>query len=778
MMIGGQLQEIYSLKDSRMPQDKKLPKDASMEVGYSGTEIYSGYITSDEQQKWRQLQTRCDTIEEMIDSDATTKASLEAVKAPLLSAKYYIEPASEDAKDIEIAEFIEKALFEKINFRSFLRSAFSAFDYGFSLFEKVFYICPKDGLVYWKKFAERLPESIESWNIGGAKWEDGHPVGITQRVYNTDEERAKGGIDTRLQSVGYIPWNKLLRFTVGQRGNNFEGKSLLRSAYIHWYMKNLLYKVAGIAADRWGVGIPYAKVAGNLSDEQKAEVKNMLRYIRSNEQSYMYITEKIQEYGILTPSGTGNLNSFMKDMIDHHDKKIYDSILAGFLNLSTGDGGSNALSKDQSSFFLKCVENYALHFCSVIDEAIQELVWINFGEQEYYPKLKVTNIGTISMDEFIASITAAVNGGLLSWSEFDEDKLREELKLPERQEFEEDESEEMEQEETKEDISQDEKERLESDEDESEVMQNSEKKRLRIPDRERFFVGEVSKFENYLGSEYGAIERYFATAEKKLNEYMRKMYAKTDLERIDGVKVLAQTKKNTAIKNQMLQKVDQVTKELNARMIRSPIMDRLFRKAAKMSTETLKEIDVKLADRVVINKGKFNSYVAGYISNMQGVLYNDPRRVKERIELEFGSQNNIDLIYKSLENPIFNRNVLKLSSITHARAAFNGNLYDASIKNGYTFFKTMVPKQRLKDVAPTGATGKFLYTVATAATINQIMNDRSDGKNTGVIDGLGLHHGSYTYYMPVPSDEVKYYEELARQQREEWLASVENTEGK
>jgi hypothetical protein len=73
-----------------------------------------------------------------------------------------------------------------------------------------------------------------------------------------------------------------------------------------------------------------------MSDANKNKLVEMLKNIRSNEQSYGVYTDDVESLEILTPKGTG-VGTMIQEAIKHHDRKMYDSILAGFLNLTTGE---------------------------------------------------------------------------------------------------------------------------------------------------------------------------------------------------------------------------------------------------------------------------------------------------------------------------------------------------------------------------------------------------------------------------------------------------------
>ena len=334
--------------------------------------------------------------DEMRKSDGTVIAILRAIKQPLISAKWQVQAGGEDDFDKELADFITHNIFEKIKFKHFLRESLGFLDFGFYYFEKNLEIV--DGMIEWKEFAPRLPKAHYLWGINKEEWIDGHPTGITQQVNSSDESKSM---------TLTIPWDKIILFSFEKEGNNYEGVSVLRNAYKHYYYKDLLYKVSSISAERYGVGIPVASVKSSMNEANKNKLVEFLKNIRSNEQSYGVYTDDATDVRIMTPEGTG-VGSQMQTSIDHHDRKIYDSILAGFLNLTTGDGGSNALSKDQSSFFLRGLQGTADFFIDTMNEHIRELIDLNYKDVEVYPKLTVSDIGSISMDEQMTAIGSAV----------------------------------------------------------------------------------------------------------------------------------------------------------------------------------------------------------------------------------------------------------------------------------------------------------------------------------------------------------------------------------
>lgn len=976
----------------------------SVEYGATGTEIFGG-ILNEEFNPDLQFPDSITVYEKMRSTDATISAILDSVKSPLLSAKWFIKAGGEDEKAAEIEEFVERALFEEVDFQCFLAELLGYLDFGFYPFEKVFKVMPEDdsrhpNMIFWKGLAPRIPSSIYKWEIAGKPWVNGHPAGITQQLPgNTDDITKKSNITSSQPS---IPWEKLIIFHHKMEGNNFEGRSLLRAAYKHWFYKDLLYKISGISAERFGAGIPYAKMKKGAGTAAENKIDEFLKNMKANEQAFIRLTSDVEEWGIKTPDGGESKSSLITELIKHHDKKIYDTILAGFLNLTTGEGGSNALSKDQSSFFLRSLQAIADYIIGVINVHIKELVDMNFQNVENYPRLMVSEIGSISMDEAINSISGAVEKGLIELTEADQVAIRKILKLPElpmkdeqdeeleqiegeldileveleelddeEEETPEEEGQEKEEEPTEKEmaeyllsfmpeedanvagkavyefgvkgkpldeetkrkisealrkrggdtvksefdkdkklqgqmstkarikakiqslrdtlksyksksrgmprkqkiafnkqmrntiefikrlkssliqgrinvnrqikerkseirkerkerkiqerinkaIAKEEKRRAGVDErianlqrkrgeaksaearrkideriakakeslnkefSESEenyllrsntqlsleedyvdmILANDKKKALNPKPREIAFMQNITEYEQFLEEQYGRIETLVVKFEKIYQDQIQKIYKSAKTERIDGVVSIKYDKKLIKEGEAV---VDKITAKLEEKLLDSPFQENLFKKTKLFAQKALKNND-KLLEEFEIDEGQFNSFVAGYISNIKGVLFNEPRRFKEAIVQNFASEASLSLAVEEAGKLKFNKNVLKLSTVTHARATYKGIIYKNAQNEGFTFYKVVVPKNKIKNVLerPDGMTAAVLFFIGTAAMINKKINERTDGKNPDAVKGLGLHHGSFEYYYPIASDELDEEEQIASEQK-------------
>ena len=734
-----------------VPSSARSKKTISKSVGKTGTNIFSGYIDVDYSTKWQNLRDRVDIINEMIGSDSTIGQILDAKKVPLLSAKYFLIPADDSSEAMKVKDFVHENLFGRIDYQSHMIEALTHYDYGFSMFAINYSI--ENGKTFWKEFKFLEQKTIEEWGINQTDWVNGHPQGITQRTSNGDEVT-----DKKIPKSNAVTWDRLLRYTHSQKGNNFEGVSVLRRAYIHWYYKNLFYKIGGIFGDRYGAGVPTMKFKPGTNQKQKEEFIELVKNIRVNEQSYA-VYEEGNELRIITPEGTG-AQDFLMDFIKHQDKKIYDAASAGFLNLSSGDGGSNALSKDLSSFFTRGLQSDADYLLSIQKKLIQKLLYLNVIPLELTPRLIASDIGQLAIGEYIEAASKAKKFKLVTWTAQDEEKVRAQLKLdPLPEDVEPDY-----------DISNSSGDTMEEEDETKLSKKKTLLQKIKVSEREKIFSRNISDYENFLESSWFEVEKILIASELKYQKGLELIYKSTDTILKDGQRKIDKTKKNRELEKTALKFIDAVTKSLKDKILMSPIQKKIFSITEKMSLQNLKDNEKEfLESEIQIDSGKFNSFIAGYISNISGILFNEPRRIKESAVLNFGSGVALVLALEQARKIKFNRNTAKLSVLAHPRGAYNGVLFDENEKNGFVFYKYMVPKSKIKTISPSGQTAKVLYMIDTASRINRRANKGTDGKNTSAINGLNLHHGSFLYFFPIASDEKEDEETTAREQRKEFL---------
>ena len=383
-----------------------------VEIGRSGTNIFSGIIS--EEYLAELSGTRAMKVyDEMRRSDATVRAALTAVQLPIRRAQWFVNPASDEDADKEVADFVERALFDlmSITWDDFLRQALLNTTYGVMVFEKVFEAKEVDGAtrVVWGKFAPRLPRSITAWQMSNGE------SGISQVT-------PEGG-------TAEIPMEKLLIFTNEKEGDNWWGVSMLRSAYKHWYIKSNLEKIDAIAHERQGLGLPFVKLGQSATAEDRQQAETILGNMRAHEQGYLVEPDSMAvEFKDMKASSTKDASR----AIDYHDRLITKAVLAQFLNLGSGASGSYALSQDHSALFLQSLEAIANGIVDTINKyAIPQLVDLNFTVKEY-PKLDYSGISRTDVDGISTAYQRLVQSGGIKPIEEDEAYLRKTLGLPDK----------------------------------------------------------------------------------------------------------------------------------------------------------------------------------------------------------------------------------------------------------------------------------------------------------------------------------------------------------
>lgn len=349
------------------------------DVGSSGTGIYSGYIT-EEYLPELTGRSAADVYDKMRRNDADTKMVSLAIKGLLMRANCEIEPASDDAKHVKQAEHIEHMLFhdQEKDWAETKEEGFSFADFGYFLFEythKVVQGHPKFGTyIGLKKLGWRSPRTIERWNVNP----DGSLKSVTQYAYGD------------LSRTVDIPAESLLHGAIGKEGDNYEGVSLLRAAYGAWWRKQLYLKLMAIGTEKHAVPPPIVKVPKEATPADRDEAEDMVERYSSNESNY-----------IIVPSGWDL--DFMKNPFDpdkvklcleYEGVQIARSMLMQFLMLGTGSqSGSWALSTDLSDFALSALEYIADRFAAPFNKKlIPELVRMNYGPQDAYPRMKFSGI--------------------------------------------------------------------------------------------------------------------------------------------------------------------------------------------------------------------------------------------------------------------------------------------------------------------------------------------------------------------------------------------------
>jgi SPP1 gp7 family putative phage head morphogenesis protein len=394
------------------------PRSMAGEIGFTGTKIFAG-LPMDEYNRDLTFPVSTEVYDRMRRSDGQVAAVLQAMKLPIRSTKWSIDP-DKDVKDKhtaqQTADFIKSNLMGgmKYSWDDHLREALTMLEFGFSVFERVYRYDTWNGhpVVMLDKYAPRVASSI--WRF--PQDEDYNIVQVQQINYMTGQ-------------IVDIPLERCRVYTYNREGDNIIGQSVLRPAYKHWYIKDALYSIMSIGIEKTMVGTPYAKLPEGVSDTDRDNILNLLNAVRVSEESGFTIPEKV-----VVDMLEGHKNPLdAMPFIEHQDTMIARSCLAQFINLGTmssSSGGSYALGNVMVDMFAQGLEAIANYIQGEIQKDIEQLVKWNFGDDAPIPKLSHKNIGFKDMTQVAQALYYLGSGHLVNPDEDMENYIRDLFGIP------------------------------------------------------------------------------------------------------------------------------------------------------------------------------------------------------------------------------------------------------------------------------------------------------------------------------------------------------------
>lgn len=390
--------------------DQSKKKLTTKEIGSSGTSVSGGIIIGEEYSAKLQGRSALSKYDEMRRNDATVNAALDAVKLPILSAHFDVDAASDDQADQDVRDFVHTCLFHVIDWDQTLNEILTYLDFGFSLFEMVFEPMDIDGTprIALTKLGFRKQTTIERWET-----ETGQP-GVVQVV---DADRFS------------IPAVRLVRFTHRQEGDNYSGRSILRSAYKHWYIKDRLYRIDAVGHERQALGVVKIVTPTGAKDDDKKKLRKLVQNMRANEKSYI---EHPEGYTVEFMDMNAKSMKDTEPSINHHDRQITKNVLAQFLEIgAAGSSGTRSTSEDHSRLFEMAVENVAKKIVSTLQNTVvRALVDLNFNDRDY-PTLRVGKISDDNIPVLSDALSKFVTAGVLHPHKGDENTVRKMVGMPE-----------------------------------------------------------------------------------------------------------------------------------------------------------------------------------------------------------------------------------------------------------------------------------------------------------------------------------------------------------
>lgn len=415
---------------------EKATEDPFGELGATGLRQSGGLIHDEFLIELQGVRGR-NTYREMSLNDATIGAILRAVIMPIREVEWSFEPASDSAKDKEIAEFFDGMIHDmSITWADTIAEIMTMLTYGFSVFEKVFKVRagPKgeqkskfdDGKVAWRKLAPRGQDTIIRWIFDEAGGVQGY------------QQLASHGDGGNIKMVE-IPIAKSILFTTEYNRGNPEGMSVLRTAYRPWYFKKTLETLEAIALERTGAGFPIIYLPKNATTADKNKARDLVRRVRIDEQYGITLPgpkggsdQDGWLFELMGPPTSRGVGQGFHDAIQRYRRDIATTVLASFVLLGSEKVGSFALSRDQRDFFQIAVEGWLADVTETIQRfGIPDVMELNGWAGFEHPQLKHTDVGQIDMERLSSAISSLTTTGHLTPTRETEEFLRSTIGLPE-----------------------------------------------------------------------------------------------------------------------------------------------------------------------------------------------------------------------------------------------------------------------------------------------------------------------------------------------------------
>lgn len=379
------------VKTPQMP-DVPIKRPSFREIGSTGTPIMGGEI-QEEYLPDLAGQLGRTIYDQMRRSDPQVSSSLDMIKLPIAQGRWSIMPSEDDPEmGQEIADFVRRNLMGGMEYTwSYtLDQTLLMIDFGFMPMEKVWEVRPKpdwcksvagNQIIWLKKLAPRMPYTLDKWMINEKtkKLE-----GMVQRLFDG--------------TTNEIPLKNLVLFVNRKEGDNWEGRSVLRSAYKPWFIKDRLEKIDAIGHERAALGVPVFKVKeGYAFDPKSDEGKKLIeacqtiaRNLHANQENFVIEVPGI-EFRFESPKVE---NRPLLNSIVHHDLRIYGNIMAQFMMLGQNTaGGSRAVATEQRGPFDLALLAVARNVSDTFERfVIREMVYYNFGERPGYPSLDAKKV--------------------------------------------------------------------------------------------------------------------------------------------------------------------------------------------------------------------------------------------------------------------------------------------------------------------------------------------------------------------------------------------------
>ncbi len=340
---------------------------------------------------WKKAQSY--RIYDRVREDDQVHAILNTKKMLMFGSGWSIDGPDEETDLQEMAtwtfnEFLDGGL------EGFLFEMLTAFDYGFSLTEKIPAVVGSgrwQGMISFRHLKTRPPHGI---------------------LFETDPQ---GNIEEIKQDRKNLTKDKYIHYVHNQEfGNKYGRSDINEGVYRAWFAKNEIIKYLLLYLERFGQPIAHGKYPANYTDDDR---KRLLKALKNLQASTSIVTPEKTQIEIINAASSGNFDGFDK-AIDKFNLMIARGLLVpDLIGLGGGQtsGGSFALGEKQFELFFLSLGKERLQIKRAVNaELLRLLAEWNFGSfEEIKTRFKLNPLTEENILEMAKTWTTAI--GSAKW---------------------------------------------------------------------------------------------------------------------------------------------------------------------------------------------------------------------------------------------------------------------------------------------------------------------------------------------------------------------------
>lgn len=376
---------------------------------------------------------------EIMDNNAIVGAILFAANHLCRKVSWHFKPADESNRAREVADFVGSAIFDDMEstWPDTLSEILTMLPFGWALMEfrmkrrlgmgEISLSQPeivttaggngapepkfvpsrfKDGLIGFRSWELRSQETLFMWEFDT----DSHAI-VMQQMAPPDYR------------IRRIPLSKGLLFRTQVAKGSPEGRSVLRNAWVSYYMAKNLQIFEGIGIERDLAGYPMIQIAPpdlaknqmppdiwNTKDPAMVALLAVLKRIVTNVKRDEFegmVMPWWAEFKLVTTGSRRNFDT--NGIIGRYEQRIAMSVMADFIMLGHEAVGSKALAATKISLFTSSLSSFLDAVCAVIDRrAVTTLLQFNGIPQELAPTMQhgdVESVNLMELGDFISKMT-------------------------------------------------------------------------------------------------------------------------------------------------------------------------------------------------------------------------------------------------------------------------------------------------------------------------------------------------------------------------------------